>query len=97
MKVHDRVQRRAEALDQRDGTGVAALDPAWPEAQFAVVVKVLKVFPNCRRYIHNRALAARSASVRRAGVETPVPGWKRMDWAVAVLPSADAARSPPRG
>ncbi len=68
------------------------VDAPWPEAQFAVVVDISRVFPNCPRYIHGRTLAERSAFVPRAGVATPVPGWKRMDWAVDVLPADDPAR-----
>jgi hypothetical protein len=32
--------------------------------------------------------------VPRAGERTPVPKWKRMDWASDVLPAGDPAREP---
>ena len=32
--------------------------------------------------------------VPRAGCATPVPGWKRSDWAADVLPENDSARGP---
>ena len=65
--------------------------PAYPEAQFVVVVGVREVFPNCPRYIHKFALVERSTFVPHAGAETPVPGWKQMDWARDVLPKGDPA------
>jgi hypothetical protein len=37
-----------------------------------------------------------SKFVPREGVETPIPGWKRMDWAKDVLPQNDPARDPGR-
>jgi hypothetical protein len=72
--------------------GVASIDAAdelvatFPEAQFVVRVAVREVFPNCPRYIHKLDLVERSRFVPRPGVETPVPDWKRNDWAVDVLP-----------
>ena len=76
--------------------GVASIDEhdelmaAYPEAQFIVRVRAANVFPNCPRYIHRMALVERSRFVPRAGVETPVPVWKRADWACDVLPARDA-------
>jgi len=66
----------------------------YPEAQFVVAVSVRQVFPNCPRYIHKMQRIEPSKFVPRAGVQTPVPGWKRMDWAVDVLPAGDPARLP---
>jgi len=72
----------------------AALEPGYPEAQFVVRVAVRQVFPNCPRYIHKLQLLERSKFVPRAALPTPVPGWKRMDWACDVLPAGDPARTP---
>jgi len=72
----------------------SAVEPAYPEAQFVVRVAVRQVFPNCPRYIHKLQLVERSKFVPRAAVPTPVPGWKRMDWACDVLPADDPARTP---
>src|SRR3954470_11793284 len=72
-------------VDERD-----ELMAAYPEAQFVVRVRATQVFPNCPRYIHRMALVERSRFVPRAGVETPVPAWKRADWACDVLPARDA-------
>lgn len=68
----------------------------WPEAQFAVVVRAREVFPNCPRYIHRYQLVRRSAFVPRQGCRTPVPSWKRSDWAIDALPAGDPADDPSR-
>ena len=72
------------------------IDDEWrqvyPEAELLVRVAVREVFPNCGRYIHKYQLVERSRFVPHAGVETPVPGWKRADWARDVLARDDAAR-----
>jgi hypothetical protein len=69
------------------------VDPAFPEAQFVVVVSIREVFPNCPRYIHKYALVERSKFVPHEGTVTPIPTWKQMDWACDVLPHGDPARS----
>jgi uncharacterized protein len=77
--------------------GVATIDSSeavnagWPEAQFVVVVRTSEVFPNCPRYIHRYELVRRSSFVPRADRTTPVPSWKRSDWAVDTLPAGDPA------
>ena len=72
-----------------------SVHPPYAEAQLIVRVSVREVFPNCPRYIHRLATTERSEFVPRAGVTTPVPGWKRMDWAVDVLPAGDPACADP--
>ena len=78
-----------------EGTASVGLEDellnSWPEAQFVVRVQAQRVFPNCPRYIHRMALVERSAFVPRAGVPTPVPGWKRGPLAEGVLPAGDPA------
>jgi uncharacterized protein len=77
--------------------GTASVKPddellaSYPGAQLVVRVRAREVFPNCPRYIHRYELVERSRYVPRAGVEPPVPDWKRRDWARDVLPS-DAPR-----
>jgi len=66
--------------------------PAYPEAQFIVRVAVREVFPNCPRYIHRYQLVERSRFVPHAGCETPIPDWKRSEWARDVLSRGDPAR-----
>jgi uncharacterized protein len=67
--------------------------PCYPEAQFVVRVTVTRVFPNCPRYIHKYQRVERSVYVPHAGCDTPVPNWKRSEWACDVLPEKDPARS----
>ena len=66
---------------------------SYPEAQFIVRVHVSHVFPNCPRYIHQYKLVQRSMFVPKKGCKTPVPDWKRADWARDALPANDPARS----
>jgi predicted pyridoxine 5'-phosphate oxidase superfamily flavin-nucleotide-binding protein len=67
---------------------------AYPEAQLIVRVAVTRVFPNCPRYIPKLALVERSGFVPSSGCATPVPAWKKSDWAKDVLPENDPARGP---
>ncbi|HLQ12468.1 MAG TPA: pyridoxamine 5'-phosphate oxidase family protein [Steroidobacteraceae bacterium] len=73
-----------------------ALEPGYPGAQFLVRVEVQQVFPNCPRYVHRMRKIAPSEFVPHAGEISPVPKWKRMDWACDVLPAGDPARNPPK-
>jgi predicted pyridoxine 5'-phosphate oxidase superfamily flavin-nucleotide-binding protein len=81
-----------------DGTAEIEFDSAslarYPEAQFIVRVHALRIYPNCPRYIHKYQLVERSAFVPRPAAPTPVPGWKRSDWAADVLAAGDPARRP---
>jgi predicted pyridoxine 5'-phosphate oxidase superfamily flavin-nucleotide-binding protein len=70
----------------------AALLADYPEAQFMVRVAITRVFPNCPRYVHRYTRVEPSRFVPRAGCATPVPGWKRSEWASDVLPGSDPAR-----
>ena len=70
------------------------LMPDYPGAQFIVRVGVREVFPNCPRYIHRMQRVEGSAFVPQAGCDTPVPRWKRSEWASDVLPENDPARDP---
>jgi len=77
--------------------GSARIEPAefaaphYAEAQFVVVVTVREIFPNCPRYVHKFARVERSQFVPQAGCDTPVPNWKKSDWARDVLPKGDLA------
>ena len=66
----------------------------YPEAQFVVRVHARAVYPNCPRYIHRYELVKRSRFVPRSDCATPVPAWKRSDWAFDALPANDPARDP---
>ena len=80
--------------------GVASIDledslrAEYPEAQFVVRVRARAVFPNCPRYIHHYELIRRSRFVPRNNCLTPVPEWKRSEWAADALPEHDPARDP---
>ena len=80
--------------------GSATVDPGdglierWPEAQFVVRVRPREVFPNCPRYIHRYRKVEASVFVPREDCETPVPDWKRAEWAYDALPADDPARDP---
>jgi predicted pyridoxine 5'-phosphate oxidase superfamily flavin-nucleotide-binding protein len=63
----------------------------FPEAQFLWRVRALEVFPNCPRYIHRYELVERSHFVPKTGCSTPVPEWKRREWARDVLAANDPA------
>ncbi len=82
--------------------GKASIDPSdpllstWPEAEQVVRVHVRKVFPNCPRYIHKRALVEPSRFVPCEGAATPVPSWKKTEWAADVIAEGDPARDPGR-
>jgi uncharacterized protein len=65
---------------------------AFPEAQFLWRVRAHEVFPNCPRYIHRYELVERSRFVPRSGCTTPVPEWKRREWARDVLAADDPAQ-----
>ena len=60
----------------------------WPGAQFVVVIRAVRVYPNCPRYVHRMALVERSAYVPRPESPPPEPAWKRSEWARDVLPAA---------
>ncbi len=80
--------------------GIASIDlddplrGDYPEAQFVVRVRTRAVYPNCPRYIHRYQLVERSRFVPRTDCLTPVPEWKRSDWASDALPANDPAREP---
>ena len=78
--------------------GEASIDPAdpllaeYPGAELVVRVRVREIFANCPRYIHRYQLVERSRYVPHANTETPIPDWKRTDWARDLLPARDPAR-----
>jgi predicted pyridoxine 5'-phosphate oxidase superfamily flavin-nucleotide-binding protein len=82
--------------------GTASIDAGdpllaeFPEAQLVVRVAATEVFPNCPRYIHEYRLVQRSRFVPKTECETPVPQWKRSEWAHDVLPEGDPAHDPTR-
>src|SRR6478735_5589612 len=77
--------------------GTASIDEHDPllaefaEAQLIVRVQASDVLPNCPRYVHRMELVERSRFVPHDYQETPVPDWKRRDWARDVLAAGDSA------
>ncbi len=68
--------------------------PEYPEAQFVVRVHTTALWPNCPQYVHRMEPKERSTFVPQDGQRTPVPAWKRSDWAADVLPEGDPALDP---
>jgi predicted pyridoxine 5'-phosphate oxidase superfamily flavin-nucleotide-binding protein len=83
--------RRARVEGSARLTDDAAIAGLWEGAQFACVLDVRRVYPNCPRYVHRMEPAERSRFVPRRDETPPVPAWKRADWAADVLPHDDPA------
>lgn len=66
---------------------------SYPEALLVVRVTLESIFTNCPRYIHRYRRIERSKFVPEAGVETPVPEWKRVDYLQDALPERDRQRA----
>ena len=81
-----RVEGMAEILHD------SQLFPQFPEAQLSVRVAVRSVYVNCPRYVHRYARVGSSKYVPRAGQETPLAQWKRIDAFQSALPARDAAK-----
>lgn len=79
------------------GTGTVRTDAeacdAFVGAEAVLVVRIVRIFPNCGRYIHQGDEI--SPFVPRAGHEPPVPDWKRLPFLAEVLPTDDPARIEP--
>lgn len=74
-----------------------ALLDDYPGALFLVEVAVERVWPNCARYVHKRVKVEDSRYVPRAGCETPVPSWKRIDLVQDHLPARDQGKAEAEG
>ncbi|MFC6788420.1 pyridoxamine 5'-phosphate oxidase family protein [Methylobacterium komagatae] len=81
-----RVQGTAQIL--RDDP----LKDSYPEAQYIVRVAVETVWVNCPRYIHRYTKVDQSRYVPKAGAETPLAQWKRLDFVQPVIADKDRAR-----
>ena len=80
MRVHGRGTVSTRAEDCAPFTG----------AQAVLEIEVLRVFPNCGRYIHGED--GISPSVPQPGRDTPMASWKRFDAIRDALPATDVAR-----
>ncbi len=63
-------------------------------AQFVIRVRATELYNNCPRYVHKMQPVERSVFVPREDCDVPVPGWKKSDWAIDVLPEGDPALDP---
>ena len=70
---------------------------SYHEAQFLLQVKISEVYPNCPRYVHKYQRVAKSKFVPVQDVETPIPGWKRIDQVQDALPAHQQGRAEERG
>ncbi len=87
---------RPHRLRLQGRASVAADDPlidAWPEAQLVVRVAVEDVWQNCPRYVHRFSDKSTSRYVPRAGEETPMAEWKRIEAVQDVLSPQEAERA----
>ncbi|MEO6340233.1 MAG: pyridoxamine 5'-phosphate oxidase family protein [Caulobacteraceae bacterium] len=80
-----RLQGRAELV--RDPSTVAL----FKEADLIVRVSVSEAWMNCPRYVHKMQKVKPSRYVPRAGSETPVCGWKRIEGMQDTLRPAELA------
>jgi len=69
----------------------------YAEAQLVVRVAVTEIFRNCPRYVHRYQKLAAAEHVPRAGVATPLAGWKRVDDVQAELSAKDQGRAAREG
>jgi uncharacterized protein len=77
MRVHGRATVTMEDADLAAHVG----------AQAVLVVHVMRVFPNCGRYIHPAGEI--SKFVPQPGVDPPIPDWKRIEALRPALPERD--------
>jgi uncharacterized protein len=61
----------------------------YPGAQAVVRVTVESVFSNCPRYVHKMKLIEESVFVPVEEVQTPAPGWKKLNAVADVLAEED--------
>jgi predicted pyridoxine 5'-phosphate oxidase superfamily flavin-nucleotide-binding protein len=73
------------------------LRDSYPEALMVVRVVLDNIFTNCPRYIHKHQRTENSRFVPTAGVETPMPEWKRVDYLQEKLPAKDRERAKSSG
>jgi predicted pyridoxine 5'-phosphate oxidase superfamily flavin-nucleotide-binding protein len=67
------------------------------EAQLVVRVAVTEIFRNCPRYVHRYTKVDQSQYVPRAGTQTPLAAWKRVDDVQAELAAKDQGRAAREG
>ncbi|MEZ5650949.1 MAG: pyridoxamine 5'-phosphate oxidase family protein [Burkholderiaceae bacterium] len=89
FETPDRLRVQGTATIERDPTLMAL----YPEAHFLVRTTITHIWLNCSRYVHKRVKVASSKYVPKAGSETPVPSWKRIDLVQDALPAKDQGKA----
>ncbi len=84
-----RIRVHGEATVHRDDPLLAE----YKEAELIVRVKLTDLWQNCPRYIHRQTKEGASRYVPRAGVDTPLAGWKQTDLVQDVISGKDAQRA----
>lgn len=82
-------------LRLQGSASVSSDDPLMADyagADFIVRVQLSELWQNCPRYVHRYEKTRPSRYVPRAGTQTPLAEWKRVDLVQDVLPEADARR-----
>lgn len=79
MRVHGTARVSTDAVDIADHVGAEAV----------IVVTVLRIFPNCGRYIHDEHI---STYVPTADHQPPLPEWKQHEFLRDALPARDRER-----
>jgi len=65
---------------------------SYPGAQFLIAVAVESIWVNCPRYVHPHRKLEQSRYVPVAGLESPLPAWKRIDIVQEALAKDDRER-----
>jgi hypothetical protein len=86
-----RVQGAAEVLFDHP------LLEIYPGAQFLIPAAVESIWVNCPPYIHPHRKLEQSRYVPVAGLEPPLPAWKRIDIVQEALANDDRERVPGAG
>ncbi len=87
---------RPQRLRVQGNATVQENDPLlaeFPEALMVVRVAATEVWPNCPRYVHRYNKLKASRYVPRAGCETPLAGWKRIDLVQEDLPAREQGQA----
>ena len=82
-------------LRLQGSASVSADDPLladYKEAELIIRIAIRRTWVNCPRYIHRYQKLGAAEHVPRAGGETPLAEWKRLDLFQDVLPPKDRGR-----
>lgn len=69
----------------------------YPEAKCFVTVEILRIWPNCPRYVHRYRRLDTSRYVPGVCDTTPMASWKRIDLVQPVIPSSEQEQAQKEG